>query len=89
MGVLERHGLWKPPYTISFTTSHVTFTKPCKITGEPYSVTITTTEYDAWKKQGNLIQDALPHLTKEQREFLISGVTPAEWDDLWSGDDPD
>jgi len=26
-----------------------------------------------------LIQDAFPNLDKEQREFLISGITPDEW----------
>jgi len=26
-----------------------------------------------------LVQDAFPNLNKEQREFLISGITPDEW----------
>ena len=26
-----------------------------------------------------LVQDAFPNLDKEQREFLISGITPQEW----------
>lgn len=26
-----------------------------------------------------LVQDAFPNLDKEQREFLISGITPDEW----------
>ena len=25
------------------------------------------------------IQDIIPHIPKEQREFLISGITPEEW----------
>jgi hypothetical protein len=28
------------------------------------------------------LQDLLPHCTPEQREFLISGVTPQEWREL-------
>lgn len=28
---------------------------------------------------GELIQAVLSHLSPEQREFLISGVTPEEW----------
>lgn len=28
---------------------------------------------------GQLIQHVMPHLSSEQREFLISGCTPEEW----------
>ena len=34
---------------------------------------------DAWAG-GMLIQDAMPHLSAEQREFLMTGITPDEWD---------
>ena len=30
--------------------------------------------------QSAVIQNALPNLTKEEREFLLSGATSAEWD---------
>lgn len=29
--------------------------------------------------RGQLIQYVMPHLSSEQREFLISGCTPEEW----------
>jgi len=29
---------------------------------------------------GECVQDAFPHLSVDEREFLISGVTPKEWD---------
>lgn len=29
---------------------------------------------------GKVIQEAMPQLTLEQAEFLISGITPEEWD---------
>ena len=29
--------------------------------------------------EGALIQDVMPNLTPEEREFLISGITPDEW----------
>lgn len=32
--------------------------------------------------QGESIQYVMPHLTSEQREFLISGCTPVEWEDM-------
>lgn len=28
---------------------------------------------------GEMIQDVCPHLSNEDREFLISGITPEEW----------
>ena len=40
---------------------------------------ITQTEYDAWW-DGMLIQNAMPNLTHDEREFVVSGITPEEWD---------
>lgn len=34
--------------------------------------------YNAWKS-GMLIQEAFPTLTTDQREFLMTGITPDEW----------
>ena len=39
---------------------------------------ITQAQMDAWV-DGMLIQDAMPQLTADQREFLMTGITPAEW----------
>ena len=33
---------------------------------------------------GLKIQDAFPFLNKDQREFLMTGTTPEEWDQLFS-----
>lgn len=32
---------------------------------------------------GALVQDAFPELDADQREFLMSGATPKEWDDMF------
>jgi hypothetical protein len=32
---------------------------------------------------GALIQDALPYLTPGEREFLLSGITDEEWEELF------
>lgn len=43
-------------------------------------------EYDAWQR-GDYIQHAMPRLSAEQREFLMSGTTPEQWDkEFGSGD---
>ena len=33
---------------------------------------------------GTLIQDAMPYLSDSDREFLMSGITPDEWDAMWA-----
>ena len=30
-----------------------------------------------------LIQNAFPHLSADEREFLLTGITPEEWDELY------
>jgi len=42
-------------------------------------------DYDKWLA-GGLIQDCLPYLTAAEREFLLSGMTPQEWDYFFSED---
>jgi hypothetical protein len=41
----------------------------------------TMEQIQLWER-GMLIQDALPDVPAEDREFLISGVTPEEWHKL-------
>ena len=36
-----------------------------------------------------LVQDAFPNLDKEQREFLISGITPDEWNKTFGEEEGD
>ncbi|MFA5750634.1 MAG: hypothetical protein WC895_05495 [Candidatus Shapirobacteria bacterium] len=54
----------------------------CTVTGAKYGVEV---DFNGWKrwKEGELIQKALPDLDGDQREFLISGYTPAEWERLF------
>ena len=42
---------------------------------------ITWAHVQAWQ-DGALIQNAMPHLTASQREFLISGTVDSEWETL-------
>jgi len=34
--------------------------------------------------EGALIQDVMPNLTPDEREFLMTGITPAEWDEAFA-----
>jgi len=45
---------------------------------------ITQEHLDMYETVGDiLIQDAFPNLNAEQREFLLSGITPQEWNDTF------
>ncbi len=41
-------------------------------------IDVTPEQLQKWK-DGAMIQDAMPHLSADDREFLISGATPEEW----------
>lgn len=41
-------------------------------------IDITQEQWDRWKA-GELIQNVCPHLSNDDREFLISGSTKEEW----------
>lgn len=36
-------------------------------------------QWNAWRN-GQHIQNAMPELTADEREFLLTGMTPEEWD---------
>lgn len=40
---------------------------------------ITNGQWERWQG-GELIQNVMPHLSDDEREFLISGSYPGEWE---------
>jgi hypothetical protein len=38
---------------------------------------------------GALIQEVFPDLSADEREFLMTGSTPAEWQEIFGSDDDD
>lgn len=44
---------------------------------------ITVEQIRAWQHGGMMIQDAMPHLTPAQREFLMTGYTQEDWDAIF------
>lgn len=57
--------------------------KKCSMTGEIYSVTIDPMKYYEWSVEKKLIQDVFPLMSIDDREFLISGFTPQEYENLF------
>ena len=54
--------------------------KTSPISGEKNAlwIPVTDDQINQWQ-EGELIQDAMPELNDEQREFLMTGITPREW----------
>ena len=48
---------------------------------------ITPAQYVKYIRGEGNVQDIMPHLPAEDREFLISGVTQEEWDELYGEGD--
>ena len=46
-------------------------------------INATPEQYALWQEGSVLIQDAMPDATVDQREFLISGCTPACWNSMF------
>ena len=65
------------------TPGHLMVTGQCTVTGDIYSIEVPAEGFARWEG-GTLIQVALPDLSGDDREFLISGITPAAWDQIFN-----
>lgn len=67
-----------------------TLTKKSAISGKEHSMELPLSESEFsdahynWQGRRMLIQDAFPTLSAEQREFIMTGVTPEEWKDAFA-----
>lgn len=43
---------------------------------------VTEEQLIRWKG-GQLIQNVFPHLSPDEREFLMTGITPQEWEETF------
>lgn len=69
----------------------IRFSGPCVVTGKLFSVLVSEQGAHSYFEENALAQDAFPELSSEEREFLISGVSPEGWRQLlheesWSDD---
>ena len=46
-------------------------------------IEITQEQIALWES-GTLIQNAMPHLSADEREFIMTGITPEEWDSAFN-----
>jgi hypothetical protein len=45
-------------------------------------IPINQEQLNTWER-GELIQKVMPHLSPDQREFIMTGVTKEEWDETF------
>jgi len=57
------------------------------ITGEwiDKEIDVTDEQMKAWYS-GTLIQNAMPNLTDDEREFIMTGILPEQWDEMFNED---
>lgn len=57
-------------------------TRTSQFTGIEHTrdLALSPVEYDAILAGSKPIQQLAPHLTADEREFLLTGVTPEEWE---------
>lgn len=60
----------------------ITRTSPFSGKTNTREIPVTQEQIDAWRG-GVLIQDAMPNLSADDREFLMTGTTPEEWKELF------
>lgn len=64
------------------------FTRTSSFSGEVNSLDITLDmgDYHEWAVAGSNIQRAMPYLTADEREFLMTGITAEEWEESFGED---
>lgn len=62
-------------------------TNPCPMCGDTIQIEVPSDGFTAWKCLGVPIQVAMPSLTVDQRERLISGTCPVCWDKMFPEED--
>tara|TARA_Y100000034_G_C6853041_1_gene387236 strand:+ start:806 stop:1042 length:237 start_codon:yes stop_codon:yes gene_type:complete len=67
---------------ITMKANEVKFSKRCEVSGEFFCITVDTKDYCKFRA-GVHVQDVWPDMPKENREFIINGTTPAEWDEMF------
>jgi hypothetical protein len=73
---------------VSTNGEETTLSKKCTTSGKVYSLTLETIKYKQWER-GSYVQDVWPNLTKEEREFILTGTTPQEWSNMFHLEEED
>ncbi len=58
----------------------ITRISPFTKTTNVMDINVTQEQIALWES-GTLIQVAMPHLSADEREFIMTGITPSEWEE--------
>lgn len=47
------------------------------------NIDVTLEQVASWE-QGELVQNAMPNLSADEREFIMTGITPTEWNEMFN-----
>lgn len=64
----------------------ITRTSPVSGKTTTMEIDVTQSQLDSWES-GQLIQNAMPNLSEDEREFILTGITPEEWDSMFGEED--
>ena len=63
-------------------------TRTSNLTGQVHTLDLDVTEAQIQAYQaGALLQEAFPHLSAADREFILTGITAGEWEATFGDDD--
>ena len=74
-------------FAIILNDGRVRARRRCQVTGDLFILTVDAQALIEWKAKRLCVQDVFPELNKDEREILMTGYTPAEWDGLFKEDD--
>ena len=61
----------------------ITRTSPFSGNTNSMEIEVTQEQLSSWER-GVLIQNAMPNLSADEREFIMTGITPEEWDSAFN-----
>jgi hypothetical protein len=65
----------------------VTRTSPFSGKVNTREIPVTQEQLGAWFERKGLIQDIMPNISADDREFIKTGITPEEWDEAFGEED--
>lgn len=63
----------------------ITKRSPLTLKDNTREIDVTMDQLNAWANGPDVIQKVLPWLSDDDREFLLTGCTPEDWDFMFKG----